>query len=103
MLSWHSLRSGLSQMMQCDRQEVQCRAGARNLGSYVLDSVLHRSIVRTHGFVLMDGDSLQYLGRCNNALSDRMGRASLSPAISAARLCDFSSHVVELVAILHHG
>ena len=39
--------------MQSDRQEVQCRGGARNLGSNVLDSVLHRSNVRAHGFVLM--------------------------------------------------
>ena len=89
--------------MQSDRQEVQCRAGARNLGSYVLDSVLHRSNVRAHGFVLMDGDSLQDLGRCNNALAGRMDRASPSPAISTARLCDFSSHVIELVEVLHHG
>ena len=59
LLSCHSLRSGPSQKMQSDRQEVQCRAGTRNLGSYVLDSVHRRSNVRAHGFVLMDGDSLQ--------------------------------------------
>ena len=61
--------------MQSDRREVQCHAGARNLGSYVLDSVLHRSNVRAHGFVLMDGDSLQDLGPLQQ-LSDKVDRAS---------------------------
>ena len=38
------------------------------------------------------------LSRCDNALSDRMGRASSSsfPESSAARFCDFSSHFMAL-------
>ena len=43
--------------------------------------------------MMMDVDSLQSLSHCNNALSDRMHRASLN---SAAHLYCFSSHGMTL-------
>ena len=73
-------------------------AGARNLGSVVLDDVLRRSKIRAQGFTLLDDGSMHGLSRCNSAFSDRMDRASSSsfPESSAARFCNFSSHFVAL-------
>ena len=73
-------------------------AGARSLGSFVLDDVFRRRKIRAQGFMLLDCGSMHGLGRCNNALSDRMDRASSSsfPKGSEARFCDFSSHFMAL-------
>ena len=73
-------------------------AGARNLGSFVLDDVFRRRKIRAQGFMLPDGGSMHGLSRRNNALLDRMDRASSSsfPESSAARFCVFSSHFMAL-------
>ena len=48
--------------------------------------------------MLLDSGSIHGLSRSNNALSDRMDRASSSsfPESSAARFCDFSSDFMAL-------
>ena len=83
------------------------------LAVFALDDVFRRRKIRAQGFMLLDSGSIHGLSRSNNALSDRMDRASSSsfPESSAARFCDFSSrlhgfgnaHVVELGESLHHS
>ena len=93
--------------LRCIRISSRAQFGVQPTGTSSIRPALHAphflcpSYVRAHGFVLMD--RCRIWGRCNNALSDRVDRASLSPAISAARLCDFFSYVIELVKALHHG
>ena len=101
----HGTRCGQARVRGCSLTGKRCSVALvlAILAATSLDSVFQGSNVRAHGFVLMDGELVQDLGRCKNALSDRMDRASLSPASSAARLCDFSSHVIQLVEALHHG
>ena len=94
-LCTHGTHCGQVRVRGCNLTGKGCTvcAGARNLGSFVLDDVLRRRKIRAQGVTLLGGDSMHGLARCNNAISDRVDRASSSsfPESSAARLCDFSS------------
>ena len=99
-LCTHGTHCGQVRVRGCNLTGKGCTvcAGARNLGSFVLDDVFRRRKIRTQGFMLLDGGSMHGLSRRNNALSDRVDRASSSsfPESSAARFCDFSSHFMAL-------
>ena len=99
-LCTHGTHCGQVRVRGCNLTGKGCTvcAGARNLGSFVLDDVFRRRKIRAQGFMLLDGGSMHGLSRCSNALSDRMDRASSSsfPEGSAARFCDFSSHFMAL-------
>ena len=99
-LCTHGTHCGQVRMRGCNLTGKGCTvcAAARNLGSFVLDDVLRRRKIRAQGCMLLDGGSMHGLDHRNNALSDRMDRASSSsfPESSAARFCDFSSHFMAL-------
>ena len=99
-LCTHGTHCGQVRIRGCNLTGKGCIvcAGARNLCSFVLDDVCRRRKIRAQGFILLESGSMHGLSRCNNALSDRMDRASSSsfPEGPAARLCDFSSHFVAL-------
>ena len=99
-LCTHGTHYGQVRVRGCNLTGKGCTvcAAARNLGSFVLDDVFRRRKIRAQGFMLLDGGSMHGLSRRNNALSDRMDRASSSsfPESSAARFCDFSSHFTAL-------
>ena len=98
-LCTHGTHCGQVRVRGCNMTGKGCTvcAAARNLGSFVLDDVFRRRKIRAQGFMLLGGGSMHGLSRRNNALSDRMDRASTSfPESSAARFCDFSSHFMAL-------
>ena len=99
-LCTHGTHCGQVRVRGCNLTGKGCTvcAAARNLGSFVLDDVFCRRKIRAQGFMLMDSGSIHGLSRCNNALSDRMDRASSSsfPERSAARFRDFSSPFMAL-------
>ena len=99
-LCTHRTHCGQVRVRGCNLTGKGCTvcAGARNLGSFVLDDVLRRRKIRAHSFMLLNGGSMHGLSRFNNSLSDRMDRASSSsfPESSAARFCDFSPHFMAL-------
>ena len=99
-LCTHGTHCGQVRVRGCNLTGKGCTvcAGARNLGSFVLDDVFRRRKIRAQGFTLLDGGSIHGLSCCNNAFSDRMDRASSNsfPESSAARFCDFSSDFMAL-------
>ena len=62
-------------------------AGARYLGSFVLDDVLRRRKIRAQGFMLLHGGSIHGLSRCNNALRQKgQSLIELVPRLSILEL-----------------
>ena len=112
LLSQHSLRSGPSPRMQSGWQEMHCLRWCSQPWKHRPRQRPSSKQYLSSGFVLMDGGSLQGLGRCNNKLSDRMDRQSLLEPCSLSRtplwlllaLHDLgNAHVIELGEVLHHG
>ena len=113
-LCTHGTHCGQVRVRGCNLTGKGCTvsAGARNLGSFVLDDVFRRRKIRAQGFMLLDGGSMHGLSRRNNAL--RQNGQSLLELVPRElsrmllrvllRLHGFgNAHVIELGESLHHS
>ena len=111
--SRHSLRLGPSPRLQSDWQGVHClRWCSQPLAASCSMTSFRRSKIRAQGFTLLDGGSMQGLGRCNNAL--RQNGQSLLELVARElsrtllrlllTLHGFgNAHVIEFGESLHHS